>query len=109
MHIIPIHPPVSSLDLDPVTFDLIKGRAATRQSTSNPNPESVMVACVFRRQTVAAADGGPGSAGRRPALRPPDGAVEALLGEALLQLEVQFLVPVQVRGLTLCLLVIGTD
>lgn len=60
------------------------------------------------RQTVAAADGGPGSAGRRPALCPPDGAVEALPGEALLQLEIQLLVPVQVRGLTLCLLIIDT-
>lgn len=57
------------------------------------------------RETVAQADRGPDSAGRRPALRPPDGAVEALLGEALLQLEIQLLVPVQVRGLTLYLLI----
>lgn len=53
---------------------------------------------LFCRQAVAEADSDPGSPGRREALSVPDGAVEALPGEALLQLEIQRLVWLQVWG-----------
>ena len=53
---------------------------------------------LFRRQAVEEADGDPGSPGRRAALSGPDGAVETLSGEALLQLEIQRLVRLQVWG-----------
>lgn len=53
---------------------------------------------LFCRQAVEKADSDSGSPGRREAVPVPDGAVEALPGEALLQLEIQRLVRVQVRG-----------
>lgn len=53
---------------------------------------------LFCRQALEEADSEPGSPGWREAMSIPDGAMEALPGEALLQLEIQQLVGVQVRG-----------
>lgn len=53
------------------------------------HPDSLCVSC---REDAAAALGGPGLAGRRPAVSVPDGAVEALPRPALLPLAVQRLV-----------------
>lgn len=53
---------------------------------------------LFSRQAVEETDSDPGSPGWWKAVSIPDGAVETLSGETMLQLEIQRLVWVQVRG-----------
>lgn len=82
------------------------GQISAFQSTSSWINNFSSLYLLFCRQAVEEADSDPGSPGRREAMSVPDGAMEALPGEALLQLEIQHMVWVQVWGQLLSILTV---
>lgn len=75
-----------------LSSSLIHVSAVTRFRRSLEFPSMISALVLMCRKAVEEKDGGPGSAGRRETLSLPDGAVEALSGQALLPLEIRQLV-----------------